>query len=174
MKTKIITLFLLVFTLALSLKGQDVYNNKIDSMLVSMGKLIYNDLTNEGITVLKRPHIGFGDSFELKVILDSKQSAVITFLSRPESIQNKIIKKHKFKYVNFFNYVSKHNELPYDLFDSFSYKFLQVQTKGESYKVALFGQYKFKADSKGLKIIDKKIEILSTEKDVSEKYNSVW
>jgi hypothetical protein len=175
MKTKIIILFFLLLTLTLNLKGQDVYNNKIDSILVAMGNLIYKDLKTEGIIVLKRPHIGFGDSFELKVILDSKQSAFITFLSRPESIKNKIIKKrHQFKYKKFFNYVSKYNELPYDLFDSFSYKFLQGQSKGESFEIALFGQYIFKADPKGLRIIDKKIEFLSNEKAVLEKFNSVW
>ncbi len=72
------------------------------------------------------------------------------------------------------NYISDHNELPYDIFDSFNYKFLLLQKKGETFGDALFGEYRFKATSAGLTIIDKKIETLKGESAILEKHNSDW
>lgn len=175
MNKKILSIGFLLLIIIFNLKGQDAYSDKIDSLLVSMGKLILNDLSKDSIKVLKRPYIGFGDSFEFKVIFDAKRSVILTYLHRPEAIKEKINKrKYQFKYINFSNYVHDHNELPYDLFDSFSYKFMQVQTKGETFGDAMFGEYKFKAAPEGLTIIDKKIEILTGEKSILEKYNSDW
>lgn len=176
MKTKILSVAFLLLMFVFNVKAQDAYSDKIDSLLVSISKLIFIDLSTDSFKVLQRPYIGFGDSFEFNVIFDTKRSVILTYLHRPESINRKINKrKHQFKYIIFSNYIHDHNELPYDMFDSFSYKFLQVQTKGETLGGdALFGEYRFKATNEGLTIIDKKIEILKGKSAILGKHNSDW
>ncbi len=176
MKTKILSLVFLLLLVVFNLKAQDTYSNKIDSLLVSISKLIINDLSKDSIKVLQRPWIGLGDSFEFKVIFDTKRSVILTYLHRPESFSEIYHKKRgPIKYIIFSNYIQDHNELPYDMFDSFSYKFLQVQTKEEALGGdALFGEYRFKATNEGLIIIDKKIEILKGESTILTKHNSDW
>lgn len=177
MKTKILSIVVfLLLMVAFNLKAQDPYSDKIDSLLVSMSKLIINDLSKDSIKVLQRPWIGFGDSFEFYIIFDAKRSVILTYLHRNESVSKIFYKKrHPIKYIMFMDYVRDHNELPNDMFDFFSYKFLQVQTKGETLGGdALFGEYRFKATNEGLTIIDKKIEILKGESAILEKHNSDW
>ena len=176
MKKYVTTISFLLIWFAPDLKAQDAYSDTIDSLLVSMGKIIFNDLTSDSIKIHKRPYIGFGDSFEFKVFFDAKRSVILTYLHRPDSIMmNKINKrKYQFRYTIFRDYIHDHNELPYDSFDSFGYKFLQVQLKGESFADALFGEYRFKATPKGLSIISKKIEILKGENTILKKHNSDW
>lgn len=178
MKTKYFTISFLLLLIAPNLKAQDTYGRKIDTLLVSIGKLILNDLSNDSIKVLKRPWIGFGDSFELEVVFNAKKSVILTYLNRTEELKEKCHKtklKHQFKYKMFMNYIHDHNELPYGTFDSFSYKFLLLQTKGEALGgEALFGEYTFKAGSEGLTIIDKRIGTLKGEKAILEKHGSDW
>ncbi len=172
----IICLFLIYFNIIT--RSQDVYQNRIDSLLVSIGRSIAKDISESGIKVLDRPWIGFGESFELEVIFDSKHSALLTFFNRPNGFS-----KHKhsikkvtphIKYLMFYNFITDNNELPYKMFESFNYKFLLLERKGETFGDALFGEYRFKAAYDVLTIIDKKIEILKGDSTILKKNNSNW
>lgn len=177
MKTKVIKISILLLLIIPSSKAQDVYLDKIDSLLKTMGKLILNDLSKDSIKVTERPRIWFGEAFELEVIFDAKRSFIITSLNRPEATKKKTSKWHlkrDFYFDMFMDYINEHNELPYNTFDSFTYKFLLAPKKGETFGDALFGDYRFKAKQEGLSIIDKKIVILKGENAILEKHNSVW
>lgn len=175
-KIQTIILFILAFnTNAIS---QDVFNNKIDTLLNSMSKIIMTDLKNDSIKVSQRPWIGLGDSFELTVIFDSKDLFQITSLSRPDSLRQKPNKwklRNNNKVKLFMDYIYKNNEFPYNTFECFSFKFLQLIKKECSLSdSAVYGEYLFKISSQELTIIDKKIEILKGFDAIKKKQLSKW
>lgn len=178
MKIIVKTIFLLLLVINNNnIKAQDVYNQTIDSLLVSMSKLILEDITKDSVKVQARPWIGFGDSFELKVAFDSLHSEMLTSLNRPSDLNKKTSKwklKRNIKLKTFMDYTYKHKDFPYVMFEYFNYKFLQVKLKDETFGDGMFGEFEFKASPEGLKIINKKIEILTGEKSILEKHNSVW
>lgn len=175
MKIKIKIICFLLLIVIPNLEAQDNYSTMVDSLLISVKKLLINDLSKDTIIVLERPWKGFGDSYKFEVIFDDNRSIVLTYLNRPELSNPNISRtKHRFKYVMFRNYINEHKELPYRKFDYLKYKFLLLQKKGETFGDAMFGEYKFKAAPEGLTIIDKRIEIITGEKSILEKHNSVW
>jgi len=168
---------ILVFNLLLighNVKGQDVFNNKIDTLLVNLSKIILNDLKNDSIPISLRPWIGFGDAFELEVIFDAKHSFQMTSLSRPDSLRPKY---SKWRFISvekshmFMNYVYENNDWPYGKFEYFTYKFLQVI---DSSMDAVYGEYRFNVSSKGPIFINKKIEILKGKESIIKKQFSKW
>ena len=177
MRIKVILTSVLLISIVPVLMSQDIYLDEIDSLLVSMGKLIKNDLSQEGIKVHQRPWIGFGDCFELEVVFDEKDSKSLTSLSRPDSLKKKDSKLNFSLYKksrSFRDYIYENDELPYELFDYFNYYFLQAQTNGDSFNGAIFGVYRFNASVEGLSIIDNNIEILEEEIIILEKFNTEW
>lgn len=176
MKTKVLIILILLSFIHRT-SAQDVYLNMIDSLLKTMSKLILNDLSANGIKLSERPWIGFGDSFELDVVFDTKRSETLTSLSRPDSLKQVHKKRKLTSYIKrtmFLDYVYDHSELPYDQFDYLNYTFLQAQIGEENFGAAIFGIYKFEATKEGLTIIDRNIEILNSKEAIMDKYNSDW
>jgi hypothetical protein len=175
MKIIVKTICLLMLINIPSLNAQNVFYDKVDSLLISASKLILNDLSKDSIIVLDRPWKGFGESYKFEVIFNDNRSIVLAFYNRPElSDPNKSISTHHFKYVMFRNYINENKELPYNKVNCLKYEFLLLQKKGETFGDAMFGEFKFKVAPEGLTIIDKKKEILTGEKSILEKHNSVW
>jgi len=158
-----------------NLNAQNVFNEKIDSLLVSIDELILNDLSKDSTIVSMRPW-GLGESYKFEVIFKDNRSIVLRYLNRPEFSDPKkpIVTKHRFKLVVFRSYINDHKELPYSKIDYLRYQFLLLQKKGETFGEAMFGEYKIKATPEGLTIMGKKLEILTGEKSILEKHNSVW
>ena len=168
---------ILVFNLLLigyNTKAQDVFNNKIDTLLVNLSKLILNDLKNDSIIISMRPWIGFGDAFELEVIFDAKHSFQMTSLHRPDSLRPKYSKWRLASFIKrdmFMHYIYENDEWPYDTFEYFTYKFLQVR---DSTRDGVFGEYRFNVNFKGLTIIERKVEILKGIEAIKNKQFSKW
>jgi hypothetical protein len=175
---KIFSTSLLLLTLNTFALSQDIFISKIDTLLDRMGKLIVKDLTNDSIKISPRPWIGIGDSYELEVIFDSKDSFQITSLSRPDSLRQEpnkweLRKNNKIKL--FMGYIYKNNEFPYNTLECFSFKFIQVIEKEcLPSDAAVYGEYKFKISSQELTIIDKKTEILKDFDAIKKKQLSKW
>jgi hypothetical protein len=176
MKRIFITIFFLLSVNTYA-HSQDIFNSKIDTLLNRMSELILNDLKNDSIKLSPRPWIGLGDSFELTVIFDSRDSFQITSLSRPDSLRPK---RNRWKFRNYFkirlfmDYIYDNNEFPYDTFDHFSYKFMQVFDRGNLQSDAIYGEYLFKISPKELTVIDKKTEIIKGFDDIKSKQFSKW
>jgi hypothetical protein len=168
---------ILVFILLLiahEAKAQDVFNNKIDTLLVKLSNVILNDLKDDSIIITKRPWIGFGDAFELEVIFDAKHSFQMTSLSRPDSLRPKYSKWRLASFIKrdmFMHYIYENDEWPNDMFEYFTYKFLQVR---DSSLDAVFGEYRFNVNSKSLRIINKKVEIIQGRESIIKKQLSKW
>ncbi len=157
--------------------SQDILISKIDTLLNRMSELILNDLTEDSIKLTPRPWIGLGDSFELTVMFDSKDSFQITSLSRPDSLRQKLNKlklRNYYKSKHFMDYIYDNNEFPYNTFEHFSYKFMQVLDRENLQSDALYGEYLFKISPKELTVIDKKIEIIKGFNAIKSKQFSKW
>jgi hypothetical protein len=175
-KTFTILLFELII-IVFNVQSQDVFNNKIDTLLVQISKLIVNDLKNDSTEISSRPWIGFGDSFELKVIFNAKQSWQLTCFHRPDSLWPKYSKwrlSHFLKRDYFRSYIYENDELPYNMFECFNYKFMQLIIKGDSINDAIYGEYRFSANSKGLTILDKNVKIIKGRQAIVDKQLSKW
>jgi len=72
------------------------------------------------------------------------------------------------------DYIYDNNEFPYNTFDHFSYKFMQVLDRGNLQSDAVYGEYIFKISPKELTIIDKKTEIIKGFDDIKSKQFSKW
>jgi len=175
---KIFSISLLLLTLNTFARSQDTFISKIDTLLDRMGMLIVKDLTSDSIKISPRPWIGIGDSYELEVIFDSKDSFQITSLSRPDSLRQKPNKwklRNNNKIKLFMDYVYKNNEFPNNTFECFSFKFLQlIENECLHSDSAVYGEYVFKISSQELTIIDKKIEILKGFDAIKKKQLSKW
>ncbi|MGV8826724.1 MAG: hypothetical protein ACWA6U_00260 [Breznakibacter sp.] len=175
--SKIHTIILFILAFNINALSQDVFNNKIDTLLNSMSKIILEDLTKDSINISPRPWIGFGDSFELTVKFDSKDSYQITSLSRPDSLRQKSNKwklRNSFKFRLFTNYIYVNNDFPYNTFEYFSYKFMQVLDRSNLQSDAVYGEYIFKVSPKELTVIDKKTEIIKGIEAIKRKQFLKW
>jgi hypothetical protein len=171
------TLTVVVFNLLLigfNAKAQDVFNNKIDTLLVNLSKVILNDLKKDSILISMRPWIGFGDAFELEVIFDAKHSFQMTSLHRPDSLRPKYSKWRLANFIKrdmFMHFIYENDEWPFDMFEYFTYKFIQVR---DSSMDAVFGEYRFNVNSKGILIIEKNIKIFKGRESIIKKQLSKW
>ncbi len=139
------------------------------------------DLLNQGINVVERPWIGFGESFVFEVVFEKEKTCMLTIFRCSESIRKKYYKQSNsfnFRIYNrlrtFSRYIDEHHELPYAFFEYFNYRFLLLAKKDDSFKGAVYGEYKFKATKNDISIIDKKIVFLQNEKAIVQKYDSYF
>lgn len=159
-----------------NIRAQDVYNERIDSLLDSIKCIVLDDLSKDSITILNRPWRGVGESYELRVVFDSLRSEVIRGFNRPVGLRERTSKwkiRHNLKYLSFMRYTYEHKDFPYGMFDGFRYEFILLRKHGEEYGDALWGIYMFKASPSGLDIQSKSIDFLFGEKAIMDKYNSV-
>ena len=178
-KVMIIAMLLLIFCINGKSQVKDVYNETIDSLLVSMNHLIKDDLSKNSIEVLERSWIEFGESFILEVVFDSKTTSMLTANRISEVMSEKFQKqkrslKRNYKSSAFMHYINEYHVLPYFFFEYFNYRFLLFAKKGESFGYALYGEYQFKATENGLTIKEKQIEILQDKEKVIQKYNACF
>jgi len=157
---------------------KDNYNEMLDSLLISISRLIINDIHKDSILLLKRHLVGIGESYVFEIVFDRKATYILRMLGYSDSMYKKFAKQEKFfdfqrhKMYDFRNFIREYRALPHDSFDYFHYRFLIPYKKGESFGNALYGEYKFKAFEKNIFIIDKKIEILQDENAMLQKYLS--
>ncbi|MEA4936995.1 hypothetical protein SDC9_181550 [bioreactor metagenome] len=175
MKARIIALSsFIILTSIFTVEAKDRYLKTIDSLLISIDELITNDLLEDSIILSKRPWVGLGDSWELKVFFDEKNFLFLTSLSRPDGLIKQKVNRTKLKKYfmldTFMNHIYKHGELPYDAIAFFNFQFLQVQKCGD----AVFGNYKIKVMRDNIYIIDKYVEILKGKDAIVEKQNLSW
>ena len=117
-KVMIIAMLLLAFCINGKSQIKDVYNETIDSLLVSMSHLIKDDLSKNSIKVLERSWIGFGESFILEVVFDSKTTSMLTANRISEVMSEKFQKqkrslKRNYKSSAFMHYINEYHALPY-------------------------------------------------------------
>ena len=154
----------------------DRYNDFIDSMLITIGQLITNDLSKDSIFVVGRLW-RLGDAFVFEVVFDSKSTFILNMLGSNAMIKKTFKQRGPFnlrrwKFDAFRNYIDEHQALPYDSFDHFKYRFLLLAKNEKLLGEAVYGEYKFKATDKDISIMDRKIEILQDENSIRQKYNS--
>lgn len=171
------TTFFCFILLGANIRAQDVYNERIDSLLDSIKCIVLDDLSKDCISILNRPWRGVGESYELRVVFDSLRSEVIRGFNRPVELMERTSKwkiRRNLKHLSFMRYTYEHKDFPYGMFDCFRYEFILLRKHGEEYGDALWGIYMFKSTPNGLVIQSKSIEFLFGEKAVMDKYNSVW
>ncbi|MEA4936994.1 hypothetical protein SDC9_100987 [bioreactor metagenome] len=173
---KIILICILLFSVLLNLSSQSRFNRIIDSLENNISQLIANDLiVNYNFVISQRPWwTCLGDSYELKIVFDEECTYTIVSNKPDDSKHHKLDKSYtKFRLFNL--HLNNQNELPYNFFKYFKYIFLIGKKEGDLFSGdAIFGEYKFKATPLELIIIDKKIETLTGEDKIIEKYNADW
>ena len=172
----------LIFILCVNSYPQDRDNcmEMVDSMLILMKQLILTDLSKDSIEIQKRPMKGLGEFYVFEVVFDSKTTYILNIGGFNESKQKKYNKQEssfifrkRYHILGFKQYIHEHNELPYNSFEYFSYKFLLFAKTDETYGGALYGEYKFKVTEKNIMISDKKIQILQSENEILQVYDSM-
>ena len=173
---KIILICILLFSVLLNLSSQSRFNSMIDSLENNISQLIVNDLAvNYNFVISQRTWwTCLGDSYEFKIVFDEECAYTIVSHKPNGNKRHKIDKSHtKFRLFNL--HVNNQNELPYNFFNYFKYIFLNGKKEGDMFPGdAIFGEYEFKATPLELIIIDKKIETLTGEDKILEKYNADW
>ena len=186
MRSKILIVFIMFASLNIYSQDRDIYNEVIDSALVSISRIIEADFVQDSIVIPQNLRIGFGNIFAFKVIFDSKTSYILTLQSVSESLSSEFGKQYRpfnfrknLNFYRFVDYVQEYEKLPYEIFEPLYYncKFLLLTYKKDEIDqgVAVYGEYKFSlSENDILEVVDKKIEILDEEKDINNKYNSAF
>lgn len=182
---KILIVFTILFTsLNLYSENRDIYNEVIDSTLVSISRIIEKDLMQDNIVIPLNPWIGIGGTFILEVIFDIKNSYILALQGASESLNDKYYKQHKpfnvRKNLNFYrfrDYILEYSKLPYEIFEHlyYTYRFFLLTCIDDEMhqEIAVYGEYKFSLfENDVIEVVDKKIEILNEEDEIINKYKS--
>ncbi len=186
MRRKIFVVFIMFASLNIYSQDRDVYNELIDSALVSMGRIIETDLVQDSIVIPPNSSIGLGHAFVFQVIFDSKTSWLLTLQNATESLHSKFGKQYRpfnvrknLNYYLFMDYVREHEKFPCEIFERlyYDYRFFLITSKKDAVDqvIAVHGEYKFIiSEDDVFEVVDKKIEIWKGEEEIISKYNSVF
>jgi len=183
MKKTLIALFIMVYFTNVLGTDNELYNKKMDSLLVVLGEKIEINLSCDGYKLPKRTFRDVtivGWNFVLEVSFIPKSSYILLYDNVSETMmrkflnQNKSIKLRKHAYFSAFrNYIQEFEKLPFEIVDYISYKFITPYDDSPSDYV-IYGEYKFKVidENEEFEISEKKIEILKGKDEILNKYHS--
>ena len=175
-KVVLYTIFIVLFT-NINIQGKDNYNKLIDSLLITLGQKIENDLALNGYNIPKHTLYDIqlvGSSIILEVFYSSKKSYILTLYGTTGSMYDKYFKQTKgFNFRKrlifhaFRRFMEENNEIP---FDCLKYKFLTLYNESPRHH-AIYGEYLFKVDDDEVfEISEKKIEVLQSRDEIMRKY----
>ena len=166
----------------IKIQGYEQYNRLVDSLTVTLGNMIEENLQSKGFCIPKQLHGDMqlvGNNIVLEVYFKPNRHCILTLYAASDAMVYKYINQtqgiHFMKQAYFDAYkneAQKNNRLSYDIVKSFRYQFISPYYESPK-DHAIYGNYEFSVGENGkFSITWDEVEILEGEDEFKEKYKS--